>query len=151
MLEKEFGIEIDLSVVREGGNFDQGPYIPLKKSCGFVMTDDLYCKIYVDAPLEKEAMKQLIMEISGGTSIARSITTDVFEIAVFKSRLGALSGGADFLYWPYYLEVEAVNDVTGEEVFVAALASLIRGLKARGFGAVPSCSFEDQLLPLVGS
>jgi hypothetical protein len=29
-LEADLGIEVDLSVIRQGGPFDQGPYLPLK-------------------------------------------------------------------------------------------------------------------------
>ncbi len=114
------------------------------------MTDNLYCKVYVDFPYDKEAMRQLIMAVSGGSPVVRSINTEALQVAVFKSHSGALSGCADFLYWPYYLEIEALGDDTGEEAYVAALATLIRELRARGFGAVPSCDFEDQLLPLIG-
>lgn len=112
--------------------------------------EDLYCKIYVDAPIDKEALKQVLLEISGGRLVALTVTTDFFELSVFRTRPGALCGLDDFLYWPYYLEIEPVNDGTDEEVYMSALASMIRELEARGFGAVPSCSFEDRLQSRIG-
>jgi hypothetical protein len=31
ILETDLGIEVDISVIREGGPFDQGPYLPLRE------------------------------------------------------------------------------------------------------------------------
>lgn len=115
------------------------------------MPEDLYCKIYVDAPIGKEALKQALLEISGGHLVALTVTTDIFELSVFRTRPGALGGLDDFLRWPYYLEIEPVSDGTDEEAYLSALASLIRALLAKGFGAVPSCGFEDQLHSRVGN
>ena len=92
------------------------------------------------------ALESAVPEAAGSILHRRTVRTDVLEVDIFYEKHGLPSDtGDDFVALPYYLEVEAANESVTFDAFVAALASLLNRLRARGLRVVASCDFEDQL------
>ncbi len=50
----------------------------------------------------------------------------------------------NFIYWPYYLEIDSSNTADSKK-FIQDIRNLIGDLKSQSFHVVPSCDFEDEL------
>ena len=108
------------------------------------MPIDQYCKIYVNsAQDEKSFAESLCVVVDGKRIIVRTIASARLEIDIFRNN-GPMTRIADFLNWPYYLEIEPAVPMADDE-FVDAISRLLAGLRAKGFGAVASCDFEERL------
>ena len=113
------------------------------------MFDDLYCKIYIDTFLSKEALLQAIANFTNGHIFLRTVETDLMGIDVVinedsDSKLMFQDGG--FIYYPYYLEIEPTS--AGEEnskAFIASLSKLLKFLWTIGRDAIPACDYEEHL------
>jgi len=104
-----------------------------------------YCKVYIRGA-DDAALKALIVQLTGGSAQRRHIAAPPLDIDVFdQSRHVPADAGDDFVRWPAYLEIGSTAADVSFNAFVAALALLLDGLRARGLGVVPSCSFEAEL------
>jgi hypothetical protein len=114
------------------------------------MAEDMYCKVYVDGAADLADLKDHMAAAAGKAAELRTIRTPVLEIDLFDQRKQALahspSGSPDdFVRWSNYLEIEAAHEAVAFDDFVVAVASLLRGMRARGLRVVASCDFEDRL------
>jgi hypothetical protein len=95
------------------------------------MGDELYCKVYVKGVAGAAALKAVVAELAN----------DVFD----QSRHVPADVGNEFVRWPAYLEVGASGGGVDFVGWLAALAALMHGLRARGLSVAASCDFEDAL------
>ena len=110
------------------------------------MADDLYCKVYLKGPEpgpSRPAMQAALIAAVGGRFENRTLRAKGLVIDLIPNTDGR--GEADFIGWPFYLEINAEPEVVQETHFVAALRELLAGLRAQSIQVVPSCDFEDQL------
>ena len=108
---------------------------------------DPYCKVYLRGSgagaASIETMRAAVGEAAGGGRFAHgTLRTDRLLIQLIANTDGR--GQTDFIGWPFYLEIDAVQATTSED-FIAAIRAFLSGLGALGVDAVPSCDFEDQL------
>lgn len=115
---------------------------------------DFYCKIYLKVGGNLEELKELLANllrgsVEGRTIIAQGVLVDPFEN---KAADQGDEANADFLFWPYYLEVEAEdeNEMSSEN-FIHIVSVLLRELKIKGVQVVPCCDFESQLADAVSA
>jgi hypothetical protein len=109
------------------------------------MPIDQYCKIYVNAAQDETTFAQTLCRIvDGKRTIVRTVASAQLLIDIFCHH-GPRTAIAEFLNWPYYLEIDSAGPLQDDE-FVGAISRLLAGLRANGFGAVASCDFEE-LLP----
>lgn len=113
------------------------------------MAEDLYCKIYVNSPLEIEELVGLISDLSEGTAkpfheIETKLAT--IDCMVSHSRDDVLAQVSDdgFVFYKFYLDVEPVAGVARRE-YISHIRSLVLSLEGRGYQAVAACDFEDEL------
>jgi len=111
------------------------------------MHDDLYCKVYVSGARDTELLKTAVSSVVGATVEVSEVRTPVLTVRVgAESRhLPTTHVGDDFVKWPHYLEIDAADERVGLDAFVAAIAQLVSGLRARGLRTVAACEFEDEL------
>jgi hypothetical protein len=108
---------------------------------------DLYCKVFVHAPDHAELLAAVGQVVDGEVS-RRTVDGGGLVIDVLPNddhdESRAAGGAGDFLHFPYVLDIEATD---GDEVaFVAAVAHLADGLRARGYDFVTAGDVEE-LLP----
>ncbi len=102
-----------------------------------------YCKLYIETDRSFDELKLTISRILNSPLEGRTVRTCSMLVDCFKNN-ARRDQGEGFLYWPYYLEVEAVANSMGAE-FVRNIQSLIDSLKLEAMRIVPSCDFEDRL------
>lgn len=103
-----------------------------------------YCKIYLNTSATLDVVKGTVSGELGGAVEGRTISAHGLVVDVFSNRAAAVVMGPEFLGWPYYLDVEAMDGCSLEH-FIDVTARLIRGLSTHGIQSVPCCEFEDQL------
>ena len=113
------------------------------------MKIDTYCKIFIDAPIEYDAIFDKLSNYLCGTRQGRSaIQTAWGSISIehnsYHIRDKYLIDKSDFVYWLYYIETESSDTVAFSE-YVEDLIKLMTYLKTFCTGVVPSCDFEDML------
>lgn len=111
--------------------------------------DALYCKLYVAGAADTRALTLAIDEIAPGAATPTDHASDDLSLDIgvhAESRHLPLSDEQDdFLRWRHYVEVDAASEDTAFEPFLAELARLVAGLRARGLRVVAACDFEDEL------
>jgi hypothetical protein len=115
--------------------------------------EDLYCKIYVDTEMSKELFLDFIAKTINGRIELRTVCGLFFEVDVVNNQdaepLQAISRDDEFLYYPYYLDVEPLENLNRES-YVASIAMLLKALWDIGAKAVAACDFEDELPDEIG-
>lgn len=109
---------------------------------------NLYCKVYLDSSLPKNAVVKSLAEWTGGQIHLRTVSTGPFEVDVvtnedFDEARGR-EGRDGFLFYRYYLDIEPQPDVSEAE-YVGAIRGLLTRLQGEGLRAVASCDFEHLL------
>ena len=140
-------MEVDLSVIKADGKFDNGSQLPINKQ-RLIVEEDLYCKIYVNSSWSKtELLNQLSNIVQGEVSL-RSIESKIMEIDVIvnddydKDKVAQKDG---FVYYPYYLEIDSVEGVNSSD-YIEAIKGMLKDLQRLCANAIASCDFEDKLL-----
>jgi hypothetical protein len=111
------------------------------------MNDALFCSIYVDSTLARDAMAMLVAELTGGVVARRGVDCVWGRIAVdddygtFELRR---ADPDDFLGWPTLLEVMPSDSASREDV-VPAVASLMKALIARGMRVLAQSEYAEDL------
>lgn len=111
------------------------------------MNDALFCSIYVDSSLSREAMASLVAELTGGVVMRGGIDCAWGHIAVdddygtFEIRK---ADPDDFLGWPTLLEIMPSDNARREDV-VPAVTSLMNALIARGRRVLAQCDYAEDL------
>lgn len=102
---------------------------------------DLYCKFYVKTNLSLDDLMDFIFSQTGGKKNHFTIYTDIMIIGALKN--SDKRNNDEFLYWPYLLDVEPVDeDITEYVPFVNAAKELNNALRSHGISTVVSCDFE---------
>ena len=112
---------------------------------------DWYCQLFIDAPLDTDSLRNLIVEFTNGQPVAGSFVENKFlEINVRKSHDWDESKKNDpykgFLFYKFFLDIVPKTDDIKFEDYVQQIKSLMAGLRAKGFKVVPACDYEDLLL-----
>lgn len=149
-LESIAGKDVDLSIVRRGGNFDHGPPWTLLShflTLELIMNDALFCSIYVDSSLPRDATASLVAELAGGAVVRGGVDFGWGRIAIdddygtFEIRV---ADPDDFLGWPTLLEIMPSDSARREDV-VPAVASLMKSLITRGIRVLAQCDYAEEL------
>jgi len=110
--------------------------------------EDLYCKIYVDTDMSKNQFLDFIAKTINGYIELRTVFHPFFEIDVVNNQdaspLQAISYVDVFLYYPYYLDIEPLDNIK-REAYIASIAMLLMTLWDIGSKAVAACDFENEL------
>jgi hypothetical protein len=107
----------------------------------------LYCKLFVDAKMPQSALVETLARAVQGRVEGNTIIGATFEIDVRRnedSDLMQLEAPDAFVYFPYFLDIEASPGQTRENQ-IALVAKLLEHLWAERFPAVAACDFEDEL------
>lgn len=108
-----------------------------------------FCKVFVEAPVERDALCARLAAGLGAIRRGRTLTTTALEIDVtsnadYDPERSAAAGG--FVFFPFYLDVLSAPGLSRAEL-IAEVARLLGVLRASGWRAVPACDFEDKLPP----
>jgi hypothetical protein len=103
-----------------------------------------YCKLYIQADISHSDLKNAVAQVLDSDIEGRTVETSALSLDVCINKESDPDRQERIVHWPFYLEVEAVvpDDGIG---FVAAVQSLIDGLKLLGMRVRASCNFEDKL------
>ena len=119
------------------------------------MPDYLYCKLFVAGAASPDALATALGEIAHGhvTRGACLVQTPVLAMSVHaESRHLPLSDAQDdFTLWRHFVEIDSTGGQTAFDGFLAELARLVAGLRARGLRVVAACDFEEALEAALGA
>lgn len=109
---------------------------------------ELYCALYVAGAADPDALAAALGDSAQGhvTQGAALVQTPLLEMSVHaESRHLPLSDAQDdFTLWRHFVEVDAADDATSFQNFLAALARVL-ALRARGLRVMAACDFEKRL------
>ena len=110
-----------------------------------MIVDDLYCKLYLDANLERRPLVEMIANIVQGDVVMNEVRSNVFDLYIRKNEFAA-ENSADFIKFRFYIEAEVSQHFKGTPLeYKKKLADLIQRMLNLGFKVIPACSFEDEL------
>jgi len=110
--------------------------------------EDLYCKIYVDSSRSKAELLDHISNMVQGEVSLRTIESKTMEIDVMENDeydKDKASQEDGFVYYPYYLEIDAVEG-TNSSAYIETISNMLRELRSSCTNAIASCDFEDKLM-----
>ena len=112
------------------------------------MPKSLYCKIFIDSELEYKDLFTLIENsIAGHKEAVTYISSDWCEVCVQKNKEFNIEQYSrncnDFIYWPYYLDIEPKDVNKGD--YIRSIANLIDRLRVHCKGIIIACDFEDEI------
>ncbi len=129
------------SVVKEGGNREGRK----------IMNRDSFCKIYIFSNLDYDNLFNLILKrVNGKKEAISCIRSDWCEACLKKNKEYSeeyyLSNKEDFIYWNYYLDIEASENAgIADFSYIKKIRELIICLRDFCDGVVASCDFEEFL------
>lgn len=115
------------------------------------MTDDLYCKIYLNAAGSRDDLVRRVASVTGGVVSGRSVETGLMVLDVVSNdsanaeKSTAIDG---YVYFSYYLEIEPTQAGGLEpQHYVLEIRDLMSKLRSTygGQSVVAACNFEEQL------
>jgi len=110
-----------------------------------MIVDDLYCKLYLDAKIERRLLVEIIANIIQGDIVLNQVRSNVFDLYIKKNEF-EVEGSADFIEFRFYIEAEVSQQFKGTPLeYKKKLADLIQRMLNLGFKVIPACSFEDEL------
>lgn len=140
-LERDLGRGVDLSIIQRGGDFDGGFEIRVPKM------SDLFCKIFVLAPCDRETLAGYVASVLNGRRQSHSIHCCFGVVDVIRNDdadNSKMSGENGFLFFPYLIELEP-EEAFDRRQFVGTVGSLLEALWERYYSAVAACDFEIEL------
>lgn len=111
------------------------------------MNDALFCSIYADTAMTREATTAMVAELTGGAAANGDVDCAWARIAVdddygmFEIRQRDPN---DFLGWKTLLEIMPLDGATREAV-VTGVTSLMKGLISRGLRVLAQSAYADAL------
>jgi hypothetical protein len=105
---------------------------------------DLYCKIFVNTELSGDDFISWLSDILSGELDGRTLVNQLFEMDIVSNGDFDKDKLADFVFYPFYLEVDISNEAE-EADYIDEVGRLLTVLWSSGYGAVASCEFEDRL------
>jgi len=111
------------------------------------MNQDLFCSIYVDTELPRDAMASMVAEMTGCVVVRRGVECSWARIA-FDDNYGDFEvrqrDPDDFLGWPMLLEVMPPDEAKRGDV-VPRVAALMTALLARGMRVLGQADYSEEL------
>jgi hypothetical protein len=107
----------------------------------------LNCKLFLQSDMPRPALAEILAHAAQGRVEGNSMVGATFEINV---RLNddfdplRLEAPDDFVYFPYFLDIEASSGQTRES-HIALVTRLLECLWAERIMAAAACDFEDEL------
>lgn len=110
---------------------------------------DLFCKIYVAGADDQSAVSAAVDEsirggVGEGTGSAGSSVLEIY-VDTQSRHLPINDAQDDFTLWRHFIDIDPADANTTFDAFLAELAQLVAGLRARGLRVVAACMFEDEL------
>lgn len=106
------------------------------------MYENLYCKVYIHSKLGIEELYQLVNNMVFGTlEPMRSIKTDWGEIDLRRNQEFDPEHLNDFIYWPYYLDMEPLQGIA-QDIYIGKVRELLKEMEIHRITAVAACDFE---------
>ncbi len=111
--------------------------------------NELYAKVYVDQGVKHDDLISIVADAVGGEASRWTVEAPGLEIDVrpnddHRSPQRTLDAD-DFVYFPFALDVEAVNDGVSVEAFVGLLSKLMLNIRSAGPRLVVACDWESEL------
>jgi hypothetical protein len=108
------------------------------------MAEQLYCKIFLDSSLPEDELNNVIKSWLHGVKREFTLCNDILELDVNENEDAGLEGEAvDFFTFPYYLDIEPITN--DRALYINEIKRLLAEFEKRGWKAVASCRFEDEL------
>jgi hypothetical protein len=111
------------------------------------MNHDLFCSIYVDTAMPRDATAALVAELTGGVVARRGVDCSWARITV-DDNYGDFElrevDPDDFLGWPTLLEVMPPDTAQRGDV-VRGVTSLMNGLISRGMCVLGQAEYAEEL------
>jgi hypothetical protein len=109
---------------------------------------NLYCKVFLDCDFNQDQLIQMIATLIGGRTGFKTISNDFCEIDVEKNEdfqdIQRHEYPDGFLYYPYYLDIEPVGEVTFSS-YIEVITNLLEYFWGKGYQVVTACDFEEDL------
>lgn len=107
------------------------------------MTENLYCKIFVDTVSEYNVFFESVRKSVNGQKTAISgIVSEWCDMSVRKNK-EYIPNSSDFLYWKFIIDIENKN--VPENTYVNKIRQFIYFLKKNN-SVVCACDFEERLI-----
>ena len=107
------------------------------------MTENLYCKIFVDTVSEYDVFFENIRNFLDGKKQAVSfIVSDWCNLSIRKNK-EYIPENKDFLYWKFIIDIENKN--VPENTYINNIRQFIYFLKKNN-SVVCACDFEERLI-----
>jgi hypothetical protein len=111
------------------------------------MNQDLFCSIYVDTDMSRDAMAAVVAALTGGVVERRGVNTSWARIT-FDDDYGDFEvrqrDRDDFLGWPTLLEIIPPDDADRDDV-VRGVTSLMNALISRGMRVLGQADYAGVL------
>lgn len=105
------------------------------------MTENLYCKIFVDTILKYNDFFEIVRNFLNSQKQAISgITSDWCDIDIRKNK-EYIPQNTDFLYWKFIIDTEPKENIS-ESTYINNIRQLVDFLK-RNHKIICACDFED--------
>ncbi|MDE6780461.1 MAG: hypothetical protein K2J40_03255 [Ruminococcus sp.] len=105
------------------------------------MTENLYCKIFVDTVEEYNDFFEIVKNFVNGQKTAISgIVSEWCDMSVRKNK-EYISENPDFLYWKFIIDIDPQKDIS-ENVYINNIRQHVYFLKLEN-NVVCACDFED--------
>lgn len=91
-----------------------------------------YCKLYIRSSLCLSQVYRILTKILNSKITGRTIKTSILIVDVFENKNFCFEA-ENFVFWPFYLEIEAIDGVN-EEDFIASIQTLIDNIKTKIYG-----------------
>lgn len=109
------------------------------------MYKNLYCKVYIKSSLEIEELFDFINSVVlGKKELIRTIKTDWGEMDLRKNSEYNNKNMKDFVYWPYYLDIQPFEGVD-QYTYICNIKKFLEKVKMQGIEVVAACDFESDL------
>jgi hypothetical protein len=110
------------------------------------ISNELYCKIFVDARVEFDHLISMLASFLGAKiSGRRTVEAELLEVDVVDNDdFDDQPAAASFVYYRYYLDVVPARGVERAH-YIFELGSILEFLWNAGFKAEAASSFEDEL------
>lgn len=114
-----------------------------------VNTEDLYCKIYVNANCDRQELIERIAKYVAGDVDMNTVSTLVLEIDIRKNEdFNGITNAIDsdsFLHFKFYLDVVPKNECVNIKFYKRTISELLEHFWADNNVAVAACDFEEEL------
>lgn len=105
------------------------------------MTENLYCKIFVDTVEEYNDFFEIVKNFVNGQKEALSgIVSEWCGMSVRKNK-EYIPDNPDFLYWKFIIDIDPQKDIS-ENVYINNIRQLVYFLKLEN-NVICACDFED--------